>query len=93
MGQARNEEDEEQEQEEEEEEAVTARGAGPDRLSSARGLTAINLINVQQQFRRGVPACLSLWAAPRSSGGGPGLPTGPGAFWDVSFFISRPPSD
>lgn len=79
MGQARNEEDEE------EEEAVTARGAGPDLLSSARGLTAINLINVQQQFRRGVPACLSPRVAPR---GGPALPTGPGAFWGALLFLS-----
>lgn len=44
MGQARKEEDEE-----EEEEAVTAREAGPDLVSSAGNLTAINLINVQQQ--------------------------------------------
>lgn len=41
MGQARKEEDEE--------EAVTAREAGPELVSSAGNLTAINLINVQQQ--------------------------------------------
>lgn len=48
MGQASEEEDEE-----EEEEAATAREAGPDLISSAGNLTAINLINVQQQFPRG----------------------------------------
>lgn len=50
MGQARKEEDEE-----EEEEAVTAREAGPGLVSSAGNLTAINLINVQQQFPRRQP--------------------------------------
>lgn len=43
MGQASPEEDEE-------EEAVTARGAAPDLIGSAGKLTAINLINVQQQL-------------------------------------------
>lgn len=50
MGQARKEEDEE-----EEEEAVTAREAGPELVSPAGNLTAINLINVQQQFPRRQP--------------------------------------
>lgn len=48
MGQASKEEEEDEEEEE-----VTAREAGPDLISSPGELTAINLINAQQQIPRG----------------------------------------
>lgn len=70
MGQASKEEDEEEEEE------VTAREAGPDLISSPGKLTAINLINAQQQIPHGQHAATfpgtskSLQVAPHSSRGG-----------------------